>query len=236
MSKLDANDRTHAAIIGLKRGIIELVARKRAASPYRPRPERVTPATPPGVASAPPRRIIVSRYVLRRLYSTFAGGWPGIGLLLMRLVVGAVLLVRARWLLWSGPPLRCALTFASLAGPGLLLIAGLWTPWLEWPSPWSRSPQILTSDELLRAPSGSNDRGGAGDARTGPLVDRRPALRMEAHRSTSARTFERRSSASPQHPACRHARHPNPPTESPTRPEERPEEPESVASIALLSA
>jgi len=28
---------------------------------------------------------------LRRLYSTFAGGWPGIGLIFMRLVVGFVL-------------------------------------------------------------------------------------------------------------------------------------------------
>ena len=36
----------------------------------------------------------MSRDVLRRLYSTFAGGWPGIGLLVMRLVVGSVLLVQ----------------------------------------------------------------------------------------------------------------------------------------------
>jgi uncharacterized membrane protein YphA (DoxX/SURF4 family) len=66
--------------------------------------------------------------VLRRLYSTFAGGWPGIGLLLMRLVVGSVLLVRATWQLSSDPPFHAPLPFASLAGPGLLLIAGLWTP------------------------------------------------------------------------------------------------------------
>jgi putative oxidoreductase len=66
--------------------------------------------------------------VLRRLYSTFAGGWPGIGLLLMRLVIGSVLLVRAPWQLWSDPPLHAPLTFASFAGPGLLLVAGLWTP------------------------------------------------------------------------------------------------------------
>ena len=65
---------------------------------------------------------------MRRLYSTFAGGWPGIGLLLMRLVVGAVVLVRAGSPLWSDPPLQATLTFASLAGPGLLLVAGLWTP------------------------------------------------------------------------------------------------------------
>ena len=65
---------------------------------------------------------------MRRLYSTFAGGWPGIGLLLMRLVVGSVLLVRAGPPLWSDPPLQTTLTFASLAGSGLLLVAGLWTP------------------------------------------------------------------------------------------------------------
>ena len=46
------------------------------------------------VHSAPPGAIIVSRDVLRRLYSTFAAGWPGIGLLLMRLVVGSVLIWR----------------------------------------------------------------------------------------------------------------------------------------------
>jgi hypothetical protein len=66
--------------------------------------------------------------VLRRLYSTFAGGWPGIGLLLMRLVIGSVLLVQAPWQLWSAPPFLTTLTLASFAAPGLLLIAGLWTP------------------------------------------------------------------------------------------------------------
>ena len=64
---------------------------------------------------------------MRRLYSTFAGGWPGIGLLLMRLVVGSVLLVCAGPQLWSDPPLQ-TLTSASLATSGLLLVAGLWTP------------------------------------------------------------------------------------------------------------
>ena len=75
----------------------------------------------------PPRRIIVSRYVLRRLYSTFAGGAPGIALLLMRLVVGAVVLWRAGPGLWSGAPLDIVAS-AALALSALLLIAGLWTP------------------------------------------------------------------------------------------------------------
>jgi len=66
--------------------------------------------------------------VLRRLYSTFAGSWPGVGLLLMRGVVGAVLLVGTGLTLWHESSLRIALSSASLALAGLLLIVGLWTP------------------------------------------------------------------------------------------------------------
>ena len=65
---------------------------------------------------------------MRRLYSTFAGGWPGIGLLVMRLVVGSVLLVGSGLKLWSDSPLHMTLTSASLTASGLLLVAGLWTP------------------------------------------------------------------------------------------------------------
>jgi hypothetical protein len=66
--------------------------------------------------------------VLRRLYSTFADSWPGIGLLLMRGVVGAVLLVGTGLKLWHEPSLGIALSSASLALAGLLLVVGLWTP------------------------------------------------------------------------------------------------------------
>jgi hypothetical protein len=62
---------------------------------------------------------------LRRLYSTFAAGWPGIGLLVMRLVVGSVLLAGTGSRL---APLHMSFTAAALALSGLLLIAGLWTP------------------------------------------------------------------------------------------------------------
>ena len=65
---------------------------------------------------------------MRRLYSTFAGGWPGIGLLLMRLVVGAVVLWYVGPRLWSDPPLYLIVAYALLGLAGLLLIAGLWTP------------------------------------------------------------------------------------------------------------
>jgi putative oxidoreductase len=65
---------------------------------------------------------------LRRLYSTFAGGWPGIGLLLMRLVLGFSLLLRANSALWSDPRINTTLTSLFLAAFGLILIPGLWTP------------------------------------------------------------------------------------------------------------
>jgi hypothetical protein len=71
---------------------------------------------------------MASEEILRRLYSTFASGWPGIGLLVMRLVVGSVLLVRTRPDLWSDPPLHLTLASAALAISGLLLTTGLWTP------------------------------------------------------------------------------------------------------------
>jgi hypothetical protein len=65
---------------------------------------------------------------MRRLYSTFAGSWPGAGLMLLRLVVGGLVVVRAGSKLWAGEPLYATLTSASLAASGVLLIAGLWTP------------------------------------------------------------------------------------------------------------
>ena len=65
---------------------------------------------------------------MRRLYSTFAGGWPGTGLLLMRLVIGSVLVVRAGLRLWGDPPLNITITAAILGVAGILLILGLWTP------------------------------------------------------------------------------------------------------------
>jgi uncharacterized membrane protein YphA (DoxX/SURF4 family) len=49
-------------------------------------------------------------------------------LLLLRLVVGSVLVMRATSTLWGDPPLYIVVTSASLATSGLLLIAGLWTP------------------------------------------------------------------------------------------------------------
>ena len=85
---------------------------------------------------------------MRRLYSTFAGGAPGIALLLMRLVVGAVVLWRAGPGLSSGSPLHIVAS-ASLALAALLLIAGLWTPVAGAVVAVVAISEILTTGELL---------------------------------------------------------------------------------------
>ena len=85
---------------------------------------------------------------MRRLYSTFAGGSPGIALLLMRLVVGAVVLWRAGPGLWSGPPLDIVAS-AALALAALLLIAGLWTPVAAAVVAVVAISEILRTGELL---------------------------------------------------------------------------------------
>ena len=65
---------------------------------------------------------------MRRLYSTFAGGWPGAGLILMRLVVGIALIYIAGSTLRSSPPTPIAIVSLLLLGGGFLLAVGLCTP------------------------------------------------------------------------------------------------------------
>jgi hypothetical protein len=64
-------------------------------------------------------------------------------------VVGSVLLVRASSPLWSDPPWQATLTFASLAGPGLLLVIGLWTPLAGMAVAAIELSRIFTSDDLF---------------------------------------------------------------------------------------
>ena len=69
-----------------------------------------------------------ARPVLRRLFSTFAHGWPGAGLLLMRLVVCIALVVRGIIELRNAPLLSLAVIHVLAIAAGILLLAGLWTP------------------------------------------------------------------------------------------------------------
>lgn len=68
------------------------------------------------------------RYNLRRLYSTFAEGLPGVGLLLMRLVSGIGLIANGFIRLHTGLPIQAAILEMFTVAAGLLLFAGLWTP------------------------------------------------------------------------------------------------------------
>lgn len=65
---------------------------------------------------------------MRRLYSTFAGGWPGVGLLLLRFIGGSALVLRASSRLWGDPPINVTIPAVLLLGAGVLLVVGLWTP------------------------------------------------------------------------------------------------------------
>ena len=59
---------------------------------------------------------------MRRLFSTFADGWPGAGLLLMRLVAGSVLILHGFFILRAGPSFGPgALASLGIAGGALLL-------------------------------------------------------------------------------------------------------------------
>lgn len=65
---------------------------------------------------------------MQRLFSTFANGWPGFGLLIQRLVLGIALLNHGADLL--GGVAKVGPIVPELAGPllGLCILAGLWTP------------------------------------------------------------------------------------------------------------
>lgn len=68
------------------------------------------------------------RHDLRRLFSNFAGGAPGLGLLLLRLAAGIGLVAHGVLELRGAPPLGAALLHVVAIGIGVLLLIGLWTP------------------------------------------------------------------------------------------------------------
>lgn len=65
---------------------------------------------------------------MQRLFSTFANGWPGIGLLLQRLLTAVALFHDG--IRYFGEAPYASLTVLHLigAGTGILVLVGLWTP------------------------------------------------------------------------------------------------------------
>ena len=64
---------------------------------------------------------------MRRLFSNFARGWPGVGLLVMRLVAGIAFIAQAAATMHNGPLTTFATAIVAILA-GLCLLAGLWTP------------------------------------------------------------------------------------------------------------
>src|SRR5215472_722341 len=65
---------------------------------------------------------------LQRLFTTFADGWPGFGLLFQRLVTGLALLCRAMLTLNGTAAISQITPHIVGALLGLFILAGLWTP------------------------------------------------------------------------------------------------------------
>jgi putative oxidoreductase len=65
---------------------------------------------------------------VQRLFSTFAEGWPGFGLLLQRILTSAVLLYFGGTHLVGATSLGPSLPYLFAAFAGVLLLFGLWTP------------------------------------------------------------------------------------------------------------
>jgi putative oxidoreductase len=66
--------------------------------------------------------------LLQRLFSTFAGGWPGVGLLLLRLLTGVLLIYFGIVYVLEAPPFTTMVLQVAGVGAGVLLLVGLWTP------------------------------------------------------------------------------------------------------------
>ena len=65
---------------------------------------------------------------MQRLFSTFPDGWPGGGILLLRLLAGCALIGRGIAALSTGTDSGLVAVQFGGAATGLLLVAGLWTP------------------------------------------------------------------------------------------------------------
>ena len=70
------------------------------------------------------------RHELQRLFSTFPRGWPGVGLLLLRAVVGATAAIQGTYYLANGdnPAILTLIVAMLMVVGGASLVMGLLTP------------------------------------------------------------------------------------------------------------
>jgi putative oxidoreductase len=65
---------------------------------------------------------------VQRLFSTFADGWPGAGLLLLRALTGIVLVHYEILQIIEKPAIDTIVPQLIATGAGIFLLVGLWTP------------------------------------------------------------------------------------------------------------
>ena len=65
---------------------------------------------------------------MHRLFSSFARGWPGIGLLLLRIASGGFLITYGVEKCRAGQPMGSLIVGLFAVADGALLATGLWTP------------------------------------------------------------------------------------------------------------
>jgi len=91
---------------------------------------------------------------VQRLFSTFADGWPGGGILLLRLLTGGALINRGVAALSAGGHTGLPVAQIAAAAAGLLILGGLWTPvvgilagilemWIGFTQPGTQSFAIM---------------------------------------------------------------------------------------------
>lgn len=91
---------------------------------------------------------------MQRLFSTFADGWPGGGILLLRLLAAGALINRGFAAISAGAFTVTVVLEIGGAAAGLLMAGGLWTPvvgllagvlemWLAFIQPGIQSSAIL---------------------------------------------------------------------------------------------
>ena len=98
--------------------------------------------------------IEVGTEFLQRLFSTFADGYPGGGILLLRMLTGFVLICHGIAAM-SGEPHTAPFVLQMIgAAAGLLILGGLWTPvvgllggsvevWIAFTGPGTQSSAIM---------------------------------------------------------------------------------------------